>query len=699
MTRPLRLAALVLLAVSCRNTVERTAPEYPAAPVIIISVDSLRADRLPMFGYRRVATPHVDRLRADAILYTNAYTHAPLTFPAHASLLTGLLPFEHGVRDDVGHVLREGPTIQRSLKANGYATGAAVSAYVLRGSTGLSADFDEYEDSVPWRGDVPAHEIHRPGRVTSEIAAKWIDARVSGEPFFYFLHLSEPHAPYEPDAPFRSRYRDRYDAEIASADAVVGAFLDRLRGSGLYDKAIIILLSDHGESAGDHGEHEHGVLLYRATTHIPLLLKLPGSRGRGRTIETPVGLIDVAPTIAALTGLSPLLARHGHSLLALPKQRRVYVESLYPRIHLGWSELRSLAGGQYQYIEAPEAELYDLFTDPRQRTNIIARKPDVVRRMRTELAGYRDRGTVTSPVAGQLPERKERSVALGALSRAARLLRARRWDAAAKAYGEVAKDNPDMAAAWSGLGHALQSAGRYREAAEAYGRMMETSPELAPHAGLRRAAVLLELEQFDDAEKHARLAERTDRGGMYALLARIGVARGNLGAAEAHARAAANDANHRLTGELILAQILAEQGRAAEALAAADRVGAEAERLGVAPMESYELVRGEILGRLERYDEAIEAVRREIEHFPPRRRSYARLYSLYMATGRESEAEGALEQMVRADRGEPALMLFAARTADAAGDAETAAAWRARAEPVPQAAAGSGDRAYQRVHP
>lgn len=683
MDRPLRLAALLLLAVSCRNAVERAVPQYPSAPVIIVSVESLRADRLPMFGYSRVATPHLDRFRADSILYTNAYTHAPLTLPAHASLLTGLLPYEHGVRDDTGHVLREGPTIQRSLKASGYATGAAVSSYALRGSTGLSIDFDEYDDAISWRAGLPGGEVQRPGSVTSEVAAKWIEARSAEEPFFYLLHLAEPHLPREPGAAFRARYRDRYDAEIATADAVIGAFFERLRQSGIYDRAIIILLSDHGESLGDHGEPGHGLLLYRASTHVPLLLKLPKGQRRGSTIETPAALVDIAPTVAALTGVSPLLPRHGRSLLDLPKQRRVYIESIHPRIHFRWRELRSLAGGQYQYIDAPVPELYDLFTDPRQRTNIIAERPEVARRMRDELAGYREAATPAAVATAGFPSPRERAATLRALARASELLRTRRWDAAVKAYGAVTDEHPGMPAAWRGLGDALQAAGRYEEAADAYGHLIDRSPELAGEGGLRRATVLLELEDFDAAEKSARLAEATNRGAMYAVLARIGVARGNLGAAEAHARAAANDPNHRLSGQLLLAQILAEQGRAAEALPMIERVGAEIDRLDLAPMESYELVRGEILGRLERYDEAIDAVRREIEHFPARRQSYARLYFLYTATGRESEADQALQQMVRAARESPAAMLLAARTADAVGDTLTAAAWRARAEPPP----------------
>ena len=700
MRRALSLILVVPLVISCRNVPERTVPQYERAPVIIISIDTLRADRLPMFGYDRVATPHLDRLRADAILYRNAYTHAPLTLPAHASLLTGLLPNEHGVRNNVGYALSEQfPTLQRSLKSKGYATGAAVSAYVLRGSTGLARDFDEYDDKIASRGEMAVGQVQRSGRVTSEIASRWISQHAS-EPFFYFFHVFEPHTPYEAEEPFRSRYRDAYDAEIATADAIVGDFLDKLRSSGVYDKAIIVLLSDHGEGLGDHGEPEHGIFLYREVVHVPLLLKLPGSDRRGQSVDSAVGIIDVAPTIAALTGLPPIRSRYGTSLLDAQSERRIYSESLYPRIHLGWSELRSLAGPKYQYIEAPRAELYDVVEDPSQKNNILADQRRVAARMRDELAQYGSDvsapgaidpeeakrlaalGYLSSPAGagdGPLPDPKDRIGEIGDMIRATRLLHAKRWDDAAAAFREITEKNPRLSDAWNQLGAALDAAGRYEEAAEVYRVAIERTPELAGEFGLRRASMLLKLERFDEAEKHARLAEGTNRGAMSVQLARIELARQNFGGAEAHARAAANDPNHRIAGSILLAQILAQQGRAAEALPMIERLGAEIAAQSAGPVEAFEFTRGDIMGRLERHDEAIEAFSREIEHFPSHRQAYANLYLVYAVTGREREARRTLEAMVRANPGSPA-MLFAARTAETLGDTETAEFWRKRAQ-------------------
>ena len=281
---------------------------YPGAPVVLISIDTLRADHLPAYGYSSVATPNIDALRGDSILFENAYSHCPLTLPSHLSLLTGVLPADHGVRSNLGYRFdgARHPTLARMLRAHGYATGAAVSAYVLRGATGISDSFDLYDDAVggdvEWTRDLST--LQRPGLETARRALAWAES-VRTKPFFLFVHVYEPHAPYDPPEPFRSRYGATYDGEVAASDGVVGELLTQLRHDGIYDRAIILLVSDHGEGLGDHGEQEHGILLYREALHVPLLLKLPGSREAGTRVQRPVGLIDVVPTIASLLKLGP----------------------------------------------------------------------------------------------------------------------------------------------------------------------------------------------------------------------------------------------------------------------------------------------------------------------------------------------------------------------------------------------------------
>jgi choline-sulfatase len=298
---------LLLLGVACsRSNPSPEHPSFPNAPVIVISVDTLRADHLPAYGYKGVETPHIDALRRDGVLFERAYSHVPLTLPSHVSLLTGKLPFEHGVRNNLGFSLAASQlTLPSLLKTRGYATGAAVSAYVLRGASGLAASFDDYDDAVAIRGGESVGAQQRPGRETAAVARTWIQ-RHQGTPFFYLLHLFEPHTPYAPPEPHRSRWALPYDGEIATADEIVGEFLASLKQQGLYDDALIVFLSDHGEGLGEHGEAEHGIFLYQEAIRVPLIVKLPrgerantSSAASAPTVRATVAKTSVSPTGAA----------------------------------------------------------------------------------------------------------------------------------------------------------------------------------------------------------------------------------------------------------------------------------------------------------------------------------------------------------------------------------------------------------------
>ena len=296
---------------------------FRGAPVVIISVDTLRADHLPAYGYRGVETPNLDALRKDAVLFENAYSHVPLTLPSHTSLFTGLLPPQHGVRDNLGYALSTGPaTLAGYLKSRGYATGAAVSSIVLSHVTGVGRGFDFYEDTVePDRISQTLSRVQRHGNETAALLSDWIGPHAD-QPFLAFLHLFEPHTPYEPPEPFASRYKLPYDGEIARADEIVGGFLKYLKDQDVYDRALIVFLSDHGEGLNDHGEDEHGVLLYREAIHVPLMVKFPRSRRAGESVSAPVALTDVFPTVAEVTGAPVPAGLAGHSLTAtLPAKR------------------------------------------------------------------------------------------------------------------------------------------------------------------------------------------------------------------------------------------------------------------------------------------------------------------------------------------------------------------------------------------
>ncbi len=297
MRRPALALLLALLFLSCKGS--RSVPPPSAdVPIFIISIDTLRSDRLPIYGHKGVQTPNIDALRADGILYEHAYAHTPLTLPSHTSMFTGLLPADHGVRDNIGYSLRDGvPTIAELLKARGYATGAAVSSFVLRTETGVARGFDFYEDDVEAMAGKARFisNIQRAGGATVGVASEWIAKQQ--KPVFFFLHLYDPHTPYEAPEPFRSQYANRYDGEIAYSDHVVGEFLQSLKNAGLYDKSMIVLMSDHGEGLNDHGEEEHGMFLYREAIQVPLVVKLPEQALAGKSVAAAAQLIDIVPTI------------------------------------------------------------------------------------------------------------------------------------------------------------------------------------------------------------------------------------------------------------------------------------------------------------------------------------------------------------------------------------------------------------------
>ncbi len=382
------VTAAALLAVACGRDAspkrDASPGRFPGAPVILISVDTLRADHLPAYGYRQVETPNIDGLRRDSVLFERVYSHCPMTLPSHASMFTGSLPTEHGVRNNIGYRFEGAKlrTLAEELRERGYAAGAAVSSYVLRSDTGIDDGFEFYEDSIAVATAGATSEHQRSGGETLKHALAWIEGHRE-QPFFFFLHLYEPHAPYDPPEPFKSRYPSAYDGEIAAADAIVGELVRSLKAAGLYDSAIIIFTSDHGEGLEDHGEDQHGILLYREALWVPLLVKLPGSH-QADSISRPTPLAHLFGTVLRLVGID-LPSRPASWFDAGGEARPIYSETLYPRIHLGWSELRSLIDGRYHYIEGPRPELYDLERDPGEARNLITIERREAARLRQEM--------------------------------------------------------------------------------------------------------------------------------------------------------------------------------------------------------------------------------------------------------------------------------------------------------------------------
>jgi arylsulfatase A-like enzyme/Flp pilus assembly protein TadD len=346
-----------------------------STPVILISVDTLRADHLSCYQANRRPTPHIDELARKGTLFSQVNTPFPLTLPAHTALLTSLYPFTTGVEDN-GVPLGSNPaTLATILKSGGYRTAAFVSSFVLDRRFGLNRGFDVYEGPVEPHDPAPGAPVEHKlaGAQVAGAAEHWLERNSSG-PYFLFLHLYDLHLPYDvPQEPSQRHGEAGYTAEVGYEDRVLGDFWAFLEKRGLLDKALIVFTSDHGEGLGDHGESSHGYFVYQSTLHVPLLIRWPAgfTRTPGSRVDEPASLLDVAPTILDAVGIAHPAEMRGHSLIGARGPEDVYSESLYARNHFGCAALRTLRQGYYLYIEAPKPELYDLASDPNEQHNLF----------------------------------------------------------------------------------------------------------------------------------------------------------------------------------------------------------------------------------------------------------------------------------------------------------------------------------------
>jgi choline-sulfatase len=354
----------------------------PGTPVILISVDTLRADHLGCYGDRRIHTPHIDALSEGGTLFAQSASLVPLTFPSHVTLLTSTYPFSNGIEDN-GEALPPGAvTLATVLKAHGYETAAFVATFILDRRFGLNQGFDVYDSpfDLHRHAGLDPGDIKRPASAVESAAARWIGDNAE-KPFFVFLHFYDLHTPYNPPALYRRRYpASGYDAEIAYVDSTLGQFEDFLRQKGLFRKCLIVLTADHGEGLEQHGESAHGYFIYQSTIRVPLIFHWPENiAGFRQRINAPVSLIDVAPTVLQYLGIGVPREFQGHSLLSeildksLDQSEGIYSESLYGYYHFGTAPLRSLRVGAYKFISAPKPELYDLAEDPGETKNIYGK--------------------------------------------------------------------------------------------------------------------------------------------------------------------------------------------------------------------------------------------------------------------------------------------------------------------------------------
>ena len=647
-----------------------------AGAVVLISIDTLRADHLPLYGYTQGRTPAIDAFAKDAVLFERAYAHAPQTLPSHASILSGRLPFEHGVRDNLGFTLKPDiPTMASLFGAAGYRTGGFVSAYVLRQETGIGHGFEVYDAALPQAAaDKSIAMVQRPGPDTLAAAEAWLRNQ-RDDHFFLFFHIYEPHKPYAP--PERYASLGPYDGEVAMSDEIVGHLLDDLKARQWYEQATIVLLSDHGEGLGDHGEQEHGLFLYNESIHVPLLMKLPGNRDGGTRLKDVVQHIDVLPTLGGLTGVHVPADLRGRNLSPLFANGRVapqgiYSEALYARYHFGWSELFALTDDRYRYIKAPREELYDLEQDPGEHTDIAAARGQAAGAMRAgldalianraldapSLVSAEDRqklaalgyvGSQTAAPAGSgltLPDPKDKAPVLKTYREAVDAMNDGRFADAAETLKRVVAMDAGMTDVWLQYAAVLVRMGRAPEALAAYQQAIRLKPD-EPAPLLGAAGILLDLGRNDDAQRHAELAVASSPAAAHELLARIALARSDWDGARREAELTER-ADPTMPMTLIVRGLIQyNQGHYAEALPslveAHDRFASR-----TLQMRDLRYVIGDALARLERYPEAEKYFIEEFTLFPTNVRARSGLAMIYAAVGRPADVERVIGDMLRA---------------------------------------------------
>jgi choline-sulfatase len=595
--RPL-LSVLLLAATSLASSAK-------PVNIILITLDTTRADRMGFLGAKRGLTPNLDSLAQQSAVFSRAYSQVPLTTPSHATILTGTYPqFSHV--NDLGSPLgRDLPYLPDILRQHGYRTAAFVGSQVLdpksAAAPGFDRGFDTYDAPFHIRGagEDRYHSVERRGMEVADSALAWLNQNPQG-PFFLWLHFYDPHDPYDPPPPFKAQYpQSPYDGEIAYMDSAIGKVLAALRKSGLYDQSLIVVVADHGEAFGEHGEWSHGLFLYDETIHVPLLIKLPASPHR--QIDSRVGLVDIAPTLLQEVGIALPAAMQGQSLLDLMKSktdvadRSEYAETDYPYRAFGWSSLRAWRAGKYLYVDAPQRELYNQSTDPEAVHNLASSSPSVTETMAAQLDEFHQKTSRAGQAEVALtPRQAEQLQALGYVSsgsskpeseekqrgadpkdkvQIANLLHQGLLDAddgnyrdAIPLFEQIVKADPKMALANLQLGRAWNSLGEFDKAVPWLQKAVELTPDSA-EAHYELGAALGEMGDNEGSAKQLEAAVAQDPASdemhFYLGSAYEGIDRTADAMKQYQAALDINPDNFR--ANLLLGRLFAIQGRPKEA--------------------------------------------------------------------------------------------------------------------------------------
>lgn len=614
----LRFLLLMLLAQSVSAAQSKPANRRPATSakpsnIILITMDTTRADRMGFLGSKRGLTPNLDALAQQSAIFTRAYAQVPLTTPSHAALLTSTYPqFNH--LEDLGMPLgKELPYLPDLLHQHGYHTAAFLGANILDAKGGMASGFDRGFDMYdtdfhdPRPGEDRYHSVERRAGDVADRALKWLNKNQQG-PFFVWLHFYDPHDPYDPPAPFKERYaKEPYDGEIAYVDSVVGSFIEELRKRGLYQDSVIAIAADHGESFGEHGEERHGMFLYDETIHVPLLLKFPEQKFAGKRLDPRVALVDIPPSLLKAAGIAAPASMQGQSLFPLLEatesaaaenekekekvsDRPIFSASSYARRIFGASELRSWRSGKYLYVQAPRRELYDEPLDPGASKNLASSAKAVADTLDTQLSGFLQKTSSAQTRNGKLdPAVVEKLRALGYLATenstaknsgkpavdpkdkadvANRYHRALikgeegQYDEEIADLRDIMAHDPDVPGAAFNLGTALMSKGQYEEAVTFLRKAVDSFPESgAPHYEL--ALTFGFLGRLDEALREMQAASICVPGSanLHTLVASLNVQLNQIPAAmKEYEKAIQLDPNH-FDANLAYGRLLFSQGR------------------------------------------------------------------------------------------------------------------------------------------
>jgi arylsulfatase A-like enzyme/Tfp pilus assembly protein PilF len=509
--------------------------------IILITLDTTRADRMGFLGSKRGLTPNLDVLARHSMVFTRAYAHVPLTTPSHATMLTGTYPQFNNVSDLGTPLAPDLPYVPEILRGKGYSTAAFLGAIVLDqkvgGAPGFDRGFDRYDAGFHRRAKQESRyqSMERRAGAVVERAVNWLNRQRPGRPFFIWIHLYDAHDPYDPPEPYKSRFSgDLYDGEIAYTDSVVGRLFGILRERGLYDGSLIAVAADHGEAFGEHGEQRHGIFLYDETIRVPLLLKLPASHS-SRRVDSRVGLVDVAPTLLQAAAINIPSAMQGKALQRLaspaksPEDRPQYAETNYSHRAFGWSTIRSWRAGKYLYVQAPKRELYDQSSDQKTDANIAgssapvadvlsaqldkfflqtsrsnsgAKQLDEAQAENLRALGYlgTEQSTVASESVGGVDPKDKIAVANLLHEALIALEEDDGYKQAISLLEEVVKQDPSIPVAYLELGRAQRKLKDYAHAVPSLQRAAELNPESAP-ARYEAGMVYVETRNWPEAAK------------------------------------------------------------------------------------------------------------------------------------------------------------------------------------------------------